>query len=155
VVNSLTLTAGDSALKTRLQSLNYTVTSRTAASATASDANGKTVVVITNTCVPADIGTKFRDVATGVLVLRREAFTNMNMASTHGQTTGTQVPITSVGQTHPLGDGLSGTVAVTTASVGLLWATPPATAVVAATIPNQSGQATVFGYEAGATMVGT
>jgi hypothetical protein len=60
VVGSATLNTGDSAAKTRLENLGFTVTVKAAGTSTAvntSDANGKALVVVSSTVTPANVGT--------------------------------------------------------------------------------------------------
>ena len=49
VVGGVPLNAGDAAVNSRLQALGMTVTTRTASAATAGDATGKQIVVISST----------------------------------------------------------------------------------------------------------
>src|SRR6185295_11109312 len=79
VVGSTTLSAGDVATKTRLETLGFTVSVKDAVSAVTADANGKGLVVISESCPSADVGSKFRDVAVPVVVLEPQIYDDMLM----------------------------------------------------------------------------
>lgn len=65
----------------------------------------------------------------------------------------TQVEVTAVGSTHPLGAGFPvGNVTTSTAVVSHGWGKPAAGAIIAAAVPSDATKATIFGYDTGATM---
>ncbi|HEX8723264.1 MAG TPA: Ig-like domain-containing protein [Pyrinomonadaceae bacterium] len=157
ITDSTTLGGGDSVVKTRLQSLGYTVTVKDAASSAAADANGKSLVVISSSVAPASVGTKFRTVAVPVVTWESGLFANMGMTTTSTKdfgtiTSQTQVKIALPG--HPLAANLSGTVTVTSASGTMNWGKPNANAASVATLVSDATRPVVFGYESGAVMPG-
>jgi RHS repeat-associated protein len=158
VVGSTTLNASDAALKARLEALGFTVTVRDAAASAATDATGKSLVVISETSQSASVNTKFRDVGVPVLVMEMQVYDDMLMT---GPTLGTdyssaagQTQITINAPTHPLAAGLTGTVSVTNSPVNFGWAKPAASAARVATWAGDSTRFTVFGYEKGMLMNG-
>ncbi|HYY56657.1 MAG TPA: Ig-like domain-containing protein [Pyrinomonadaceae bacterium] len=156
VAGSTTLNSSDSAIKARLEALNYIVTVKDG-TATSADANGKAVVVISSTVTPTAVGTKFRDVTVPVVLWESGLFYNMGMttktSSNFGTTTGqTQVKITNAA--HQMAAGLSGTVAVVTASGTFTWGKPNANASSVATLASDTSRIVVFGYNKSAAMPG-
>lgn len=158
VVGAIPMAAGDVALQQRMTSIGFQVTPITAAAATTGDATGKQAVVISESVTPTDVNTKFRTVAVPVLVMDSGVLANMGMtAGVLNTDYGTNSGQTSVGMSataHALAAGLTGTVAVVLASSTLHWGRPGANAVKGATIAGSNNRATVFGYEANASMVG-
>lgn len=151
-------TAGDNALKGRLESLGFTTTVKPGSAATTSDATGKSIVVIAGTAVESQVTTKFKTVAVPVLVSRHVLFDNMGMtgttSGTHYGATGAQTQVAIRAPTHPIAAALSGTVTVGGAASTFSWGAPPAGATKVASLVSDANKATVFAYEAGATMVG-
>jgi hypothetical protein len=157
VVGSTTLSAADAALRTRLQNAGFVVTVMNA-NATANDAQGKILVVISSTVNPATVGTKFRNLALPVVTWENGIYGNMGMTGlTSGTDFGTatkQTALTIVNPSHPLAAGLSGTVTVVTASSTFSWGVPNANAATVATLTANSSRAVIFGYATGAAMPG-
>lgn len=79
VVGSTTLIAGDSAVKSRLESLGFTVTVKDAPNCATTDATGMALMVISESVASTDVGAKFRDVAVPVLVLEMQVFDDMQI----------------------------------------------------------------------------
>jgi hypothetical protein len=158
VVGSPLLGAGDAAVRDRLAAAGYAVTVVDDGVSAASDAAGKELLAISSTVSSSLVGSRFRDVAVPAVVWEGGLFDDMGMAPTgsgsYGEPPGqTSIVIADAG--HPLAAGLTGTRAVTTSAQTLKWARPGATATKAATMPGDASQATIFGYEAGASMPGT
>jgi len=159
VVGNTNLGSGDLAVKNRLQgqTLGLTVTVVTDLNSTTAMANNKTVVVISSTVTPASVGTKFRDVGVPVVSWESGNFADMKMtgtvSGTNFGTTTKQTQVAIATPSHPLAAGLTGTVTVSGSST-FDWGVVAATGVKAATIVSNTGRATIFGYEAGSTMVG-
>jgi Bacterial Ig domain/Beta-propeller repeat/Carboxypeptidase regulatory-like domain/IPT/TIG domain/Bacterial TSP3 repeat len=164
VVGSTTLNTGDSAVKTRLQNLGYTVTVKAAGSTSntaikTSDADGKTLVVISSTVTPANVANKFRNVAVPVLDWEFDILDDMGMT---GLTSGTDFGTTSTAQTQlsiadptqPMAAGLSGTQTVVTTATNFTWGKPNLNAVKVATVAGDATKVDIFGYDAGAAMPG-
>jgi alpha-tubulin suppressor-like RCC1 family protein len=157
VVGSTSLSAGDTAVRNRLQALSFTLTIKSASSAQTSDADGMALVFVSSSASATSVNTKFRDVAVPVVVAQKDIFDDMKMTGTTSGThfgstaSQTQVVISSAG--HPLAGGFTGTQTVATSST-FAWGQVSAGGVKAATIVGQSTRAAIFGYEPGATMVG-
>lgn len=157
MAGSTTLNSSDAAIKARLEALNYVVTVKDGAGATAVDATGKAVVVISSTVTPTSVGTKFRTVAVPVVTWESGLFTNMGMTGSTNKDYGTvtrQTQITITSLTHPLAAGLSGNVIVVTVSGTLDWGKPNANASAVATVIGDSTKTVIFGYARGAVMPG-
>jgi uncharacterized repeat protein (TIGR01451 family) len=157
VAGSTTLNSSDSAVKARLEALNYAVTVKDAASATTADATGKALVLISSTVTPATVGTKFRTVVVPVITWESGLFTNMGMTGSTNKDFGTKTNQTQIsinGPTHPLAAGLSGTVTVTTASGTFDWGKPNANASSVGTVVGDTTKTLIFGYETGVAMPG-
>jgi hypothetical protein len=158
VVGTTNLGAGDAFLKSRLDAKRIQVLTIAAAQATAADAAGKALVVISESAGEPAVTTKFRDVAVPVVCLEPMVYDDMAMTGAvanvdHGFV-GAQTRITLTASTHPLAAGLTGTVAVLSQPHSIGFGVPGAAAVRIATIVGQATQATIFGYAPGATMVG-
>ncbi len=157
VAGSTKLNSADSAVKTRLESLGYTVTVKTA-TATASDATGKNIVLISETVDSATVNSKFRNVAVPVVAWDDGVYDDMNLT---GYTVGTdhdytsfQTQVSISNTTHPLGAGLSGTVTAYSSQYDFTWGVPASSAIKAATLTSNSSRAVIFGYDSGASMIG-
>jgi hypothetical protein len=157
IVGSTTLTAGDTAIKTRLVGLGFTVTVKTSAGYRSTDLTGKSVVVIAATAIPTEVNTQFLTTTIGVVFMRPQLFsgngltgsvTNTDWGTT---TSGTQLTVTGAAN-DPMIAGLSGTVAVVTTG-GLGWGVPNANGATLAVVPSTTHAAS-FRYVPGATMVG-
>ena len=156
VVGAVPVSSGDSAVIERLESLGHAVTViKDTASSTAS-ANGKDLVVISDSVAPGKVGNKFTQVPVPVLAFEPSVYDNLGMtgtvAGTHFGRSSIQTQIRVVG-THPLTAGLSGFVTIGNSAAHLSWGRPGAAAVVAANLKGDSSRATIFGYEAGALLV--
>ena len=162
VTNSTTLGTGDNAIKTRLQNLGFTVTVKAAGSNNntsikTNDADGKTLVVISSTVIPANVASKFRNVAVPVVTWEFDLFDDQGMTGTVSgtdfgtATTQTQVSISN--SSHPMAAGLSGTQTVA-ASSNFTWGKPNANAVRIATLTGDATKFAIFGYDKMAAMPG-
>lgn len=158
VVGATTLNSDDTAVKARLESLDFRVTVKAASVVTANDASGKDVVVVSSTVSSSDVNTKFRNVAVPVLAWESYLFDDLGMTgslpdSDYGKLTGqTQIAITNA--THPLAASFTGMVTVTTAAATLSWAKPNASASKVATPRGDASKAVIFAYDTGAVMPG-
>jgi subtilisin family serine protease len=167
VVGQTTLTPDDSALNARLTSLGYAVTVKHAANLVSADATGKNVALVSSTVDSGTVGTKLTNVATPVVSLEGFIFDDLKMTSATGfgqVTTPTLLEIRD--DQNALSAGLRGTnqggvwdhlVQPSTAG-GRYWGMPTTSAVGLdgrpVTLQGQPDRAAIFGYEAGAQMVG-
>jgi hypothetical protein len=157
VAASTTLGTGDTAVKNRFTGMGYTVTVKAAASSVSGDATGKALVAISSTVTSSDVAAKFRTVSVPTLTWENALLDDMGMVSTAAGNFGTSTAQTSVviaTNSHPMAAGLSGTIAVSTASSPLSWGKPNANAATIATVPGDATQAVIFGYDSGAAMPG-
>jgi hypothetical protein len=158
VVGNTTLTAGDSRVKSLLESKGHVLTLKTGQAATTADATGKALVVISSTVPSADVNTKFRTVAVPVIVWESHILDDMGM--TNGQSFvdyGTVSPVTQVQinlPSHQMAAGFNGGVAVFDAQATACWGKVGANALKVATHTSEFDKAHIFGYEGGVAMFG-
>jgi hypothetical protein len=145
--------AGDLAVRNRLMTLGYTVTTVDDSASRSTDATGKDLVVITSTVLASNVNTKFRNVAVPVITWEHALFDDLAMTSAGGvKRTGVRDLVITT-PAHPLAAGLTGTVQVATAVGDFASGTPNGNAVVVATVPGTT-TAGIFAYESGAAMPG-
>jgi hypothetical protein len=157
VVGSTTLTAGDALLKGRLQNQGFSVTVKASSALSTADANGKVLVVVSDTVSPSAVGSKLRTVATPVLCLEPQLFDDLGITGTvngtdYGSVSG-QTRVNLTNPSHHMAGGQTGTVTVA-ASSAFNWGKPGPQAVRVATIVGQPSRWAIFGYERGAAMPG-
>jgi DNA-binding protein YbaB len=157
VGNAVSLRPSDELLRARLASTGFDVEIRKAPSAAAADTNGRTLIVISESAQPADVGTKFTNAAVPVIALEPQQFRDLKMTggvsgTDHSEAMGqTQLQITAG---HVLAVGLSGKVTVTRAASKFEWGKPAAGAVKVAGIVGKTNQWGIFAYDTGDQMVG-
>jgi hypothetical protein len=156
VVGNTTLTASDSALKTRLEGLGFTVTVKQDSASVSGDAAGKSLVLISETCGSANVGNKFLSTSTPVITCEPAvqddlSLTGAGWGADQGTATGTQVNVLS--SAGALAAGFSGNTTVVTASSTFIWGVPGASATVISRVVGSSTQATSYKYEQGATLI--
>jgi len=81
VVGNTNLSGGDAYIKSLLTNYGLTVTTVSDTASASSDANGKTVVVISESVLSGNVNTKFRATAAGVVVNEPFLFDDMNMTT--------------------------------------------------------------------------
>jgi hypothetical protein len=151
VVGNTTLSAGDTAIRARLQGLGATVTVRAAAPATSADAQGKVLIVISESVTSGDVNTKFRDGTVPVVCLEPALFDDFRMTGTventdYGQAGGqTELELSAV--SHPLAAAL--TVPISTAAGTFSWGRPAQGAIAIGKIVGSSDHMGIFAFEAG------
>ena len=159
VVGSPTLSAGDTVLRNRLQTLGYTVTAVDDDVASSGSAAGMALIVVSESVeTGTGIGTVFTNVAVPLITGESGIYAPLKMTgatlNTDYGTVAAQTQVTIVDATHPLAAGLSGTVTVVTSADLLDFGVPSAAANKVATLVGQPGKFSIFGYETGAAMVG-
>ena len=110
-------------------SQGYTITVKGSSSnpATTADATGKDVVFISSTINSGDIGTKYRDVTVPVIVSEPWLLDDMKMVDNDGNhqgSTSSQTQMIIDMATHPLVEGLSGTINVLNPAESIRWGKP-------------------------------
>ena len=150
------LPADDARLADRLVTLGFNVVVRNQTEAQGADANAKDLVVISDSVLSSNVGTKFRDVAAPVITWEAWLFDDMRMTKAAGGNYGStadQTALTVVDNRHPLAAGFSGQVSTNRSGVPFFWGVPGAGAVSVATLTGSS-RSVLFAYDAGASMVG-
>jgi len=151
VVGNTTLSAGDAALKTHLEGMGATVTVRAAPAAASADAQGKALILISESVTSTDVNTKFRDGTVPVICLEPALFDDFRMAGTvqntdFGQTASqTELELTAV--SHPLAAGL--TVPISSTAGTFSWARPAPGAISIGRIVGTSDHLGIFAFDAG------
>jgi hypothetical protein len=161
-VGSATLNTGDSAAKTRLENLGFTVTVKAAGTnnnaVNTSDAYGKALVVVSSTVTPANVGTKFRNIPIPVVNWEFDLLDDFGMtgptSGTDYGTTASQTQMTITNATHPMAANLSGTVTAVSAASTFTWGKPNANSIKIAAQTTDSTKAVIFGYDADVAMTG-
>jgi hypothetical protein len=157
VVGETTLAKGDAQFRDSLVKLRFTVVIKDGQAATAADATGRALVVISGSSWSDDVGAKFRDVTVPVLVFDCALFGPMKLTGTREGTDWDSVDdsrLMIVDDTHPLAGGLSGLVTVSDVQVQVSWGVPSTGAFKVATVAAQPNHYTIFGYVEGSTMAG-
>jgi hypothetical protein len=161
VTNSTTLGVGDNAVRTRLQNLGYTVTVKAAGTnnnaVQSTDANGKTVVLISSSVTTNNVLAKFRHVAVPVITWESELFDDHGFTGSAANDSGTATGQTRVAisnSAHPLAAGQSGSPTVSASST-FSWGRPNGNPVAVATLFDDATKFVIFGFDNMAAMTGT
>jgi hypothetical protein len=157
-VGSASPSASDAALAARLEALGYVVIVRTGSAVSATDADGKSVVVISESTLSTDVGTKLRHVSVPVLSLEPALFDDLKMTGplwlVHYGDKGGQKKLEILSPGHAMAAGQMGPVQVTTAGAKFVWGRPAPAAQRVAALHGFRDASAIFGYPAGAPMVG-
>lgn len=157
VGNATTLSVGDTTIQTVLWNLGYTVTLKVGASSSAADATGKDLIVISSSVKDSDVNTKFRSVATPVLVWKSSLYSSMGMVATSADQ-GEQKLVSGISMLnvpHPLSAGVSaGTWTVFNTADTMTWGKPNSNAIKVATLTTDPTKAVIFAYDKGVQMTG-
>jgi len=162
VGGSRPLPVRDQPLAAYLSALGHTVVVRNAREVRAADANGKDLVIISESSESVDVKNKLRDVAVPLITWEGWLFDDLRMTGPneeqdYGELT-TETSIRLINPTHPLAAGLSGEVRTALVNNQISnkfhWGVPNLNAVVIATTLTNSSRAHIFAYEQGAMMVG-
>ncbi len=164
VGNATSPNASDTAIKARLENtLGFQVTLvQSDATLNANSATDKYLVLISSTTNAANVLAKFRDTPVPVVVWQSTVFDDMAMATTIG-TLASQMSLSISDDTSPLLTGIppcgggvhACPLQVANSLVTWAWGVPAASAMLSASIITDGTKATVFGYDYGATMVGS
>ena len=146
----------DAAIQDRLREAGLTVAVISARGATAADASGKSLVVISSTVPAAAVGSAFRDVSVPVMTWESGIYAAMGMTLRSLPSSGSRG-----GQRHalivstesPLAADLSGRVTLTRRESTFNWGMPNDAARVVA-LPGDPAKAIVFAYDADDPMPG-
>lgn len=156
VVGAVPVSSADARAVSELEALGQPVTVIKDSTSSAASANGKDLVVISDSVAPGKVGSKFSLVSIPVIAYEHGIYDDLGLTGSvsgtdFGRTGETQTQLRVAGA-HPLTAGLSGLVTVGTQAARFSWGKPGAAAVVAATLKGNTSRATIFGYEAGAQL---
>jgi CSLREA domain-containing protein len=155
VVGSTNLGAGDAALKAHLENtLAYQVQVAKDDVVESFDAEGASLVIISESVASASVNSKFKWFGVPVLALEQNVFDDMSLTGpvmgTNFGTTGGQTQIRIADPTHAMAAGFDGTVTVTTSGSNFGWGVGlPSDAEEIAATAGDWGRKTIFGYRAG------
>lgn len=154
VVGSLTLSTYDASLKSMIEAMGFTVETKVASAAGASDATGKVLVFVSASSPNGDILTKFLNVTVPVLIQAPGIVDDMLMTSAADRgsdAAASQVAI--VDPEHAIAHPLTGSVTVSGSAVQN-WGVGSASSQSVAATNASSGHHALFVYPSGASMVG-
>jgi DNA-binding protein YbaB len=157
VENVSTLRTSDQKLRDRLLGLGFEVETRKAPQSSSSDARGRTLVVISESVEPGDVGTKFLNSQVPLVVCEPVSFRDLKMTGgTWGTDKGDATNQTKlkIFAGHPLAAGLSGEVTVVSAASKFVWGKPSSAARTVGQIIGSSTKWGIFAYDTGDSMVG-
>ncbi len=158
VVDATTLDPADLALRTRLVALGCQVETKAANATKTSDADGRDLIVISESTLSKDLIGKFRNTAVPMLVLEPALWNNFGMTGSVWQTDFgealDQRRLDIRDAAHPLAAGHPvGEVAVTSSGQKFVWGKPAATAKRIARLVGRPDAWGIFAYEAGDAML--
>ena len=157
IENVTTLRPSDEQLRSRLAALGFNVDVRKAAATVATDTNGRSLIVVSETIQAGDLGTKFTNAAVPMVVCEPTTFRDLKMTGGLWQTDKGDIfdqERLQITGGHPLAAGLTGLVTVTTKKSKFIWGKPATAALKIAGIVGQSTKWGIFGYDMGDAMVG-
>ncbi|MEM6262074.1 MAG: LamG-like jellyroll fold domain-containing protein [Bacteroidota bacterium] len=156
VSGSYSLNSSDAAAKSRLQSMGYTVTVKSARDAASSHANGKDLILISSTVNSGDVNTKFRSTSVPVIVWEPWLYDYMKMtwnsSGSYGRDNAREIKV--LDASHPMAAGLTGRFHVLSHNKPISWGKPAHAAKKIASLPWNHDKVTIFAYEAGDQMCG-
>lgn len=159
VVGNMTLSPGDAALDSHLKGRGFQITLGQDSVATATDAMGKDLLVISGSAGSTIVAGNFSDVTIPAVVLEVAVYDDMGMTgptlfTDYGNNDNQmQILMNTATANHPLAAGLTGMVTVATEVSNLGWGLPAMTAVNIAAMTMNPNRVAIFGYDRGAMMV--
>ena len=160
IVKQKPLRPDDEALRKRLEdSFGFAVDVRLGTEAIAAHASGHQVIVISESIGSSDVGNKFTSVAVPLVSFEPGLFDDLKMTGNTSNTdfgaTNDQTEFELVKADHPLAAGLAaGRHAAVSGPSRFVWGSPGNAAVKVAHLVGKPNAWGIFGYEAGATMIG-
>jgi hypothetical protein len=157
VVGNTTLSAGDTAIRNRLQSLGFAVTIKSGPAVVTEDGLPTDLIFVSSTVASGDVGGKFTYIPVPVItcegwILDDMAMTNYVAGSDYGNTASQTQLALDVGSSDLMSGGLSGTQALTSSGKTYNWGRPYASAVRVAHLTSDTTKSSIFRYETGALM---
>ena len=158
VVGNTSLNASDQLVYDRITSFGYHVVVKRDADVVAEDARLMRSVVISESVVSSNVGTKLKSVTVPVVCYEPFLVDDFAMSGTSAaidyglSTVANRIDIRA--PAHPIANGLSGVVTVSTLSDGALeeylaWAKIGGDGIQVASIPGNTNRSTVYAYESG------
>lgn len=153
VADANNLNGGDDAVKNRLEGLGYEVMLMSDENSQTSHANGKSLVIISNSVSSGQIGNKYTWSATPLINYETHLFDDLGMTSggAFGHDNGER-RVKVQAPAHPLANGNTGFTRVLSSDGQLAYGYPGSGATIIASTDGSDGQATIFAYESGASM---
>jgi hypothetical protein len=143
-------TASDNAFMNYLNNLGFQVVQEADFNASAGDASGKVLVVISSTVVSANVDLAFATVAVPLL-LWEPALEGQLLFDAAGNNVASSSQITIVNPASPLAAGLSGTVTVLSSANTIGWGNPT-NAIGVGVIPGSTTNYCLYAYETGSLL---
>ncbi|MBI4663922.1 MAG: Ig-like domain-containing protein [Verrucomicrobia bacterium] len=160
--NNPTANAGDLVIIRRLESKGFQVTAVDDNDSQTSDADGKTLIVISSTVGSGNITDKYTAVPLPIINWEEAVMDDLLMTGDsaadpdHHGSTGTQTALDIVNPSHPLAAGLAaGRHTVSTSPQTFSWGFPEANtanAIIVAYLAGSTNQVGIYAYEKGATL---
>jgi hypothetical protein len=147
--------SADTPFYERLLELGFSVTVVENGASVVEDVGDHCLVLLSAVGFSSDVQGKFRDVEVPVATWEDDLYDDMRMVDPTDNSnwgTSSQDDITITDMSHPLAAGLGGVVPVFINGGALSWGRPRGDAQIVAVLPQDPTRATIFGFEAGATM---
>jgi hypothetical protein len=139
------LSVGEAAVLSRVESLGFSVVVESGASVVTGDAGGKALVLVSSNVSEGAVGSKFTSVVEPVIIWKPWLYDAMEMSGTNGSNRGvTAVDV--VDPLHPLAAGFSGLTTILSPGSRVSVGTPSAGGTVVATA---AGEPTLFVFAPG------
>ena len=152
VADPASLQAGETEIKDRLETRGATVTVADDNTVTVADADGSDVVLVSQGVSSSAVNTKLNNTSSGVVVWKPSLYDDIGLTAAAGATLAAQTQVDIVDPTHPIADGLSGTVTVYDSPKKTTFGAPAATATVVADTAGAGTEAVIFTYDEGDTL---
>jgi len=152
VADPAALQAGETEIKDRLETQGATVTLADDNTVTVADADSSDAVLVSQGVSSSAVNTKLNNTTTGVVVWKPSLYDDLGLTASAGGTLAAQTQLDIVDPTHPIADGLTGTVTVYDPAKKVTHGTPAATAAVVADTAGAGTEAVIFTYNEGDTL---
>ena len=158
VVGGKDIKASDQTIKKHLEERGFVVVVKQDKLVRTEDANGKALIILSESARSKEVNTKFSDVAVTVICSEPWLFHELGMT---GQTKkvdfgrkSRQKELKIVNPDHPMAAALTDNIQVSSKSFYMGWGVPGDNAIPVAALKQDSTKYTIFAYEAGARMPG-
>ena len=158
VIGGASMGLGDAIVQQELSDLGYIVETISDLAASASDADGKAVVLISSSVSSSRVNRKFVNVRVPVICWDPFVYDDMLMTGAkqgiHFQFVYNQSQITITEPSHALAAGLSGNVEIVSGKSTIPWGVPTESAIKIGSLANNATQYAIFAYEENSPMIG-